>query len=158
MTKMKENVIAVMATLLLTWWVIAFIGSWDNDLATDLLWKKKDLTQKVDMSLVKVENEAKMLLNKEIDNIASITFELMFDESKISLSKDSIDSDYSISLTKLPAWNSYNVILQNIWNLKSWDDLFVIDNITNEQFDNINIWHIQVIDNNWNIMDLTSSK
>lgn len=158
MTRMKENIIAVVATLLLTWWVIVFIWSGWNNLATDLLWKKIQTEQEADMSFKLNSDKAQVVLNKDIENLASISFELSFDKSKLDISKDSLDSKYAMSLAKTSWWNSYNVILQNVWDLKSKDPLFFINNITKNQFDNINIGHIQVIDNNWNTMDLTSSK
>jgi hypothetical protein len=61
-------------------------------------------------------------------------------------------------LVKKDWWNWFNIILQNIDKLNKNDVLLKIDSITKEQFDNINIGHIQVIDNNWEVLELTNSK
>jgi len=157
MTKFKENLIVVIATLFLTWSVILFVNS--TNLATDVLWKPSNQQKAMqDMQFVFSGGDINLVCQKNIPNIASVSLELMFDSSKVKLSKDSFDSPFDISLSQKEWGNGYDIILQNINTLSKWNTVLKIKNATKKQFDNINIGHIQVIDNNWNIMDLTSSR
>ncbi len=159
MTKLKENLIVLVATLFLTWSIIIFVNSSTSNLATDVLWKKNNQQEnEQDVKIVFDEEKADMIIQKNIDNIASVSIEIMFDSSKINLSRDSFDSSFNWWLAEKEWWNWYDIIVQNIDVLESNDVLLNINNITKEQFDNINIGHIQIFSNNWNIMDLTSSK
>jgi len=157
MTKTKENLIVVIASLFFTFVIILFINS--TNLTTDVLWKTNDKQEvKEDVNILFQSWFLNIISQKNIDNIASISFEIMFDPSKIKLSRDDFDSFFEFSLTEKEWSNWYDVILSNINTLKEWDYMFKLKNITKEQFDNINVWHIQVIDNNWNILDLISSR
>lgn len=155
--KLKENLIAFFVAILLTGWVILAINSSSN-LATDILWTKKNVTANADMRAVYTWNQLVLIADKNIDNVASISLELLFNKDKVSLKQDSLDSDYNISTSEKEGWNGYTVIIQNIGQVKKWYKLLEISNITKEQYDNINIGHIQVISNNWNIVNLTVSK
>ena len=157
MTKFKENLIVVVATLFLTWSVILFVNS--TNLSTDVLWKSSNQQKTMqDMQFVFNSGNIDLICQKNIPNIASVSIELMFDSSKVKLSKDIFDSPFDISLSQKEWGNGYDIILQNINTLSKWDTVLNIKSITKEQFDNINVGHIQVIDNNWNIMDLISSR
>lgn len=159
MTKLKENLIVFTVTLFLTWAVIIFVNSSASNLTTDMLWKKINQQENnQDVNVVFNKEKASMIMTKDIENVISASVEFVFDSSKTEIAKDDFDSSFDISLSEKEWWNWYDIIIQNINTLKSWDVLVNINNITKEQFDNINIGHIQVIDNNWNIMDLTSSK
>jgi len=154
-SKLKENLIAFIIAIFLTWWVILAINSSSN-LATDILGTKNTAKITSDLSLVYKDKSLEVVSNKNIPNVLNLTLELSFNKDKVQIKREDIDSSYSISSSD-NGWN-YTIILQNIWELKKWSILFKINNITKEQFDNINLWHIQVIDNNWKILDLTSSK
>ena len=157
MTKFKENLIVVLATLFLTWTIILFVNN--TNLATNVLWESMNQQKAMqDMQFVFNSGDIYLICQKNIDNIASVSMELMFDSSKVKLSKDSFDSPFDISLSKKEWDNGYDIILQNINTLSKWDTVLKIKDATKKQFDNINVGHIQVIDNNWNIMDLTSSR
>jgi len=156
-SRLKENIVAFFVALLLTFWVMMALNSSSN-LATDILWVKNDLTKDADI-LVSFKNDKLVLQsNKNISNVSSISLEVLFDSSKIDINRDNLDSDYSLSTSKKEWWNGYTIILQNIGELKKWQDIFNISNITKKQFDNINIGHIQIISNNWDIVNLTNSK
>lgn len=157
MTKFKENLIVVIATLSLTWVVIFFVNS--TNLATDVLWEPTNQQEAMqDMQFVFNSGNIDLISQKDIDNVASISIELMFDPSKVKLSRDDFDSNFNLSLSEKEWNNWYNIILQNINILSNKDVILKIKNITKKEFDNINIGHIQIIDNNWNIMNLTSSR
>jgi len=53
-----------------------------------------------DMQFVFNSGDIYLICQKNIDNIASVSMELMFDSSKVKLSKDSFDSPFDISLSK----------------------------------------------------------
>ena len=155
--KLKENLIAFFVAILLTGWVILAINS-SNNLATDILGTKKNVVETTDMKAIYTWSKLILLANKNIDNVASMSLELLFNKDKVSIKQDNMDSDYNISTSEKEWWNGYTVIIQNIWQVKKWDKLLELSNITKEQYDNINIGHIQVISNNWNIVNLTVSK
>lgn len=157
MTKFKENFIVLIATLVLTWSVIFFVNS--TNFSTDVLWKTSNQKEyEQDVNVTFKDDAMYLISNKHIDNIASISIELMFDPSKVKLSRDDFDSNFNLSLSEKEWNNWYNIILQNINILSNKDVILKIKNITKKEFDNINIGHIQIIDNNWNIMNLTSSR
>ena len=156
-TKFKENLIAFWIALVLTWGVIIFINSGSNNLATDVLWIKKTWQDiNVDTLFVFRNNNGEIISNKNIENVSSISLELLYNPEKVQLSQENITSNYNISLwTKN---NGFNIIIQDINQIKKNDVLLNIKNITKEQYDNINIGHIQVIDNNTGVLELTNLK
>jgi len=156
-TKIKENLIAFWIALVLTWGVIIFINSGSNNLATDVLWIKKTWQDiNVDTLFVFRNNNGEIISNKNIENVSSISLELLYNPEKVQLSQENITSNYNISLwTKN---NGFNIIIQDINQIKKNDVLLNIKNITKEQYDNINIGHIQVIDNNTGVLELTNLK
>ena len=156
-TKLKENIAALFIAVLLTWWVIIALNSSSN-LATDILWEKKVDNTVSDVNIINKSNNLEIVSNKNIDNVSSVSLELLFNKEQVKINRDSLDSTYNISATEKEGWNGYTIIIQNIWKIKKGDVLLNIDNITKEQFDNINIGHIQVINNNWVILNLRASK
>ena len=158
MTKLKENVIAFAWAIVLTLWVIFFINSWTNNLATSMLWQKKNIQITTDTQLKYVSWSIELISSKNIDNIASVSLELLFDSSKIKISQDDIDSSYNISATKKQWWNGYDIIISNLWTIKKDWVLLNIKHITKEQYDNMNVGHIQLIDNNGRVLNLSNEK
>ena len=158
MTKLKENVIAFVWAIVLTLWVIFFINSWTNNLATSMLWQKKNIQITTDTQLKYVSWSIELISSKNIDNIASVSLELLFDSSKIKISQDDIDSSYNISATKKQWWNGYDIIISNLWIIKKDWVLLNIKHITKEQYDNMNVGHIQLIDNNGRVLNLSNEK
>lgn len=157
MTKFKENLIVVVATIFFTWAIIFFVNH--TNLTTDVLWNKnKQQSLLQDMEFVFDNWTAKLVSTKDIDNVSSVTMELLFDSSKVKLSKDSFNSPFGMSLSNKEWGNGYNLMLLNVHSLSKWQSILEITNITQEQFDNMNIGHIRVFDNTWNKMDLTSSR
>jgi len=53
-----------------------------------------------DMQFVFSGGDINLVCQKNIPNIASVSLELMFDSSKVKLSKDSFDSPFDISLSQ----------------------------------------------------------
>jgi hypothetical protein len=47
-----------------------------------------------------INNNLEIISNKNINNIASISLELLYNPEKVELSQDNIDSNYDISLVK----------------------------------------------------------
>jgi len=158
MTKLKENVIAFIWAIVLTLWVIFLINSWTNNLATNILWAKKTIQASVDTTLNYNSWSVDLVSSKNIENVASISLELLFDKSKVKISQDNINSNYNISSAKKEGWNGYDIIISNIWSIKANNKLLVIKNITKKQYDNINIGHIQLIDNNGKVLNLSNEK
>jgi len=158
MTKLKENLIAFFWAVLLTLWVVFFINSWTNNLATNVLWAKKNIQTNVDTVLNYNSWSIDLISLKNIENVASVSLELLFDSSKINILQDDIYSSYNISATKKEWWNGYDIIVSNIWSIKMNQKLFSIKNIIKKQYDNINIGHIQLIDNNGKVLDLSNKK
>ena len=158
MTKLKENFIAFSWAIVLTIWIIFFINSWLNNLATNVLWVKKSVQVQVDTILQYNSWNVELISSKDMDNIVSVSLELLSDSSKINILKDDIDSPYNISFTKEEWGNSYKIIISWLWTIKRWWELFKIKNIIKEQYDNINIGHIQLIDNNERVLDLSNEK
>ena len=156
-TKLKENIAALFIAILLTWWVILALNSSSN-LATDILWEKKIDKTISDVNVINKDNTLEIISNKNISNVSSISLELLFNKEKVSINRDNLDSTYNLSATEKEGWNGYTIIIQNIGEIKKGDVLLNIDNITKEQFDNINIGHIQIINNNWVILNLRSLK
>jgi len=156
-TKLKENIAALFIAILLTWWVIIALNSSSN-LATDILWEKKIDNTISDISVVNKNNTLEIVSDKNIDNVSSVSLELLFNKDKVTINRDNLDSTYNISATEKEGWSGYTIIIQNVWEIKKGDVLLNINNITKEQFDNINIGHIQVINNNWVILNLRASK
>jgi len=154
---LKENIAALFIAILLTGGVILFINSSSN-LATDILWEKKIDNTLADMTVVDENNTLEIISNKNIDNVSSISLELVYNNEKVNITRDDLDSDYNLSATKKEGGNGYTIIIQNIGNIKKGDVLLKIKNITKEQFDNINIGHIQVFSNNKGILNLKVSK
>jgi len=158
MTKLKENVIAFAWAIVLTLWVIFFINSWTNNLATNVLWAKKNIQVSVDTTLNYNSWSIELVVLKKVENVASVSLELLFDLSKVKILQDDIDSNYNISSTKKEWWNGYDIIISNIWSVKQNSKLLIIKNITKKQYDNINIGHIQLIDNNGRVLNLSNEK
>lgn len=159
MSKLKENVIAFIWALLLTWWVILFLWTSSNNIATDVLWAKKNSVNKTyDTNVVFNKDKLELISNRNIDNVATVSLELLFNKKVVNISQKDFDSKYNISVAKKEWGNGYDVIIQWLWNIKAKQVLLNINNITNKQFDNINIGHISVIDNNGNVIDLTNEK
>lgn len=158
MTKLKENVIAFFWAIVLTLWVVFFINSWTNNLATNVLWAKKNVQTSVDTILNYKSWSIELVTLKNLENVASVSLELLFDSSKVNLLQDDIDSSYNISSTKKEWWNGYDIIVSNIWSIKKNEKLFNVKNITKKQYDNINVGHIQLIDNNGRVLNLSNEK
>ena len=156
-SKLKENIIAFIIALALTGAFIAIISS-NSQLATDILWKKTSQEKVVDMKFVLEKNTAKLVSNKNIENVASVSLELLFNKEKVKLSKDNIDSNYNLSLAEKTDGNGLDIILTNVNQIKKQDIILEIKNITKEQFDNINIGQIKIYSNNWEEIALTSEK
>ena len=159
MSKLKENVIAFIWAVLLTWWVILFLWTSSNNIATDVLWaKKNNINKTYDTNVVFNKDKLELISNRNIDNVATVSLELLFNKKVVNISQKDFDSKYNISVAKKEWGNGYDVIIQWLWNIKVKQVLLNINNITNKQFDNINIGHISVIDNNGNVIDLTNEK
>jgi hypothetical protein len=92
--------------------------------------------------------QANLISNKNIENIASISLELMFNKEKVKINKDNIDSKYPLSIAEKEGGNGVDIIITNIDNIKKNDSILTINNITKEQFDNINIGQIKIYSNN----------
>jgi len=156
MTKLKENAIAFVGALLLTGVVIVLINhSWSN-FATDVLWAQKPVVQ-TDLSAYQSGNTLVVVSNKEIPNVASMTFELAFNPEKVQIQEDQIVSPADIAIQKINPGNYY-IMLTNLKAIKKGEKLLEIKNVSKEAIVNINFGHIQVIDNNWNVLNLTLSK
>jgi len=150
--------IAFWVAILLTWGVIiALNSSWSN-LATDILWTKKTVENKSDVKFVYNKDSAELVANKNVDNVASISLELVYDNSKFKLSQENFDSSYDFVTTQTDAWNGFNIIIQDVGNIKKWDKILKIKNIKKEDFVNINIGHIWLMDNNGKQLVLTLEK
>lgn len=158
MTKLKENVIAFAWAIVLTLGVIFFINSWTNNLATSVLWQKKNIQTNVDTVLTYNSWNVNLISNKNIGNVASVSLELLFNSAKVKISQDNLNSPYNISSSKKEWWNGYDIIISNIGSIKKGSKLLIIQNITKKQYDNINIGHIQLIDNNGKVLNLSNKK
>ena len=156
MTKLKENVIAFVWAIILTFVAILFINHSGTNFATDVLWKPS-VDNQTDLSLVKSGSDLLLKSNKNIENVASMTAELMFNPEKVKLTKDNLNSSFDIAVQEKNAWNYY-IMLTNIGEIKKWQTLIDIKNAWKDTNVNINFGHIQVIDNNGNILNLTLSK
>ena len=158
MTKLKENLIAFFGAVVLSLWVIFFINSWTNNLATSVLWQKKNIQTNVDTVLTYNSWNVNLISNKNIGNVASVSLELLFNSAKVKISQDNLNSPYNISSSKKEWWNGYDIIISNIGSIKKGSKLLIIQNITKKQYDNINIGHIQLIDNNGKVLNLSNKK
>ena len=156
MTKLKENLIAFVWAIILTFVAILFINHSGTNFATDVLWKQSANNQ-TDLSLVKSGSDLLLISNKNIENVASMTAELMFNPEKVNLTKDNLNSIFDIAVQEKNPWNYY-IMLTNIWEIKKWQVLINIKNAKKNINVNINFGHIQVIDNNGNILNLTLLK
>ncbi len=154
MTKFKENLIALVWAVCLTW-IVIFVLNHNLNLSTDILGNENTIT--ADLSVVAGSGYVAIKSNKTIDNIASITMELAFNPQKIKLSDKQIVSDYDIGIQKINPGNYY-IMLTNVNMVKSGDTIIKLKGISKKQLVNINFGHIQVVDNNWNILTLTLSK
>lgn len=153
---LKENIIAFAWALVLTFVVIALINhSWTN-FTTDVLWNQNTVS-KTDLSVYQSWTKLVLKSNKNIENVASLTIELACNNEKVHIKNDQFKSDSDIAVQEINEWNYY-IMLTNLWEIKANQELLEIKNITKEQFVNINFGHIQAIDNNWNILNLTLSK
>ncbi len=157
-SKLKENLIAFWVAIVLTWWVIVALNSSWNNLASDILGAKKNVENQADVKFVYDKNEWEIVLNKNVDNVASISLELVYDSSKIKLTKDDFVSNYDFVATKNDAWNWFTIIVQGIGSIKKGDKILKIKGIRKEDFVNINIGHIWLIDNNSKPLTLTLEK
>ncbi len=158
MTKLKENMIAFAWAILLTLWVILFINSWTSRLATNILWSKKNVQSNLDTDVIYNSWSLSLISLKNVNNVASVSLELLFNSSKIKISQNNIDSLYNISSAKKEWWNGYDIILSNIWSIRANSKLLTINDITKKQYGNINIGHIQLIDNNGRVLNLSNEK
>ncbi len=158
MTKLKENLIAFFGAVVLSLWVVFFINSWTNNLATSMLWQKKNIQITADTQLKYVSWSVELVSLKNIGNVASVSLELLFDSSKVKLSQDDINSDYNVSATKKQWWNGYDIIVSNLLTVKKGWVLLKIKNITKKQYGNMNVGHIQLIDNNGRVLNLSNKK
>ena len=158
MTKLKENLFAFIGAVILTVLIIFSINMWSNNLASSILWEKNKISISSDLSFKYNSWTAILYNNKKIENVASVSLEMLFNPQKVTLSRNNINSQYSLSLAKKQNQNWYDVLIQNIWSLNKKNKILEIDNITKKQFDNINIGHIQVIDNNGRVLNLSSDK
>ena len=158
MTKLKENLIAFFGAVVLSLWVIFFINSWTNNLATSVLWQKKNIQTNVDTVLTYNSWNVNLISNKNVGNVASVSLELLFNSAKVKISQDNLNSPYNISSSKKEWWNGYDIIISNIGSIKKGSKLLIIQNITKKQYDNINIGHIQLIDNNGKVLNLSNKK
>jgi len=156
MTKLKENAIAFVWALLLTFVVIVLINYSGNNFATDVLWLQKSVVQ-ADLSAYKSGNTLVVISNKEIPNIASMTFELAFDPKKVQIKDNQIVSSADIAIQKINSENYY-IMLTNLKSVRKGEKLLEIKDISKDAIVNINFGHIQIIDNNWNVLSLTLFK
>lgn len=156
MSKLKENLIALAWAILLTGVFIFFINNSGTNFATDVLWKPST-TNQVDLTAKVVSGSLVIKSNKEIDNVASMTMQIAYNPQKVKVSKDNLDSKFDLTAQQINTWNVY-VMLTNIGKISQWENILKIKNITKDDIVNINFGHIQVIDNNWNVVDLTISK
>ncbi len=156
MSKLKENLIALAGAIVLTGIFIFFINNSGANFATDVLWKPANT---IDTDLVAVPYSWQLIIksNKEIDNVASMTFQIAYNPQKIHLTKDSFDSQFDLTSQQISTGNVY-IMLTNINQIRKGETILKIKGITKDNIVNINFGHIQVIDNNWNVVDLTISK
>jgi len=82
---------------------------------------------------------------------------LAFNPEKVQIQEDQIVSPADIAIQKINPGNYY-IMLTNLKAIKKGEKLLEIKNISKEAIVNINFGHIQVIDNNWNVLNLTLSK
>jgi len=156
MSKLKENLIALAGAIVLTGVFIFFINNSGANFATDVLWKPANLNQ-TDLTAEFVSWSLLIKSNKEIDNVASMTMQIAYNPEKVHISNDNLDSRFDITAQQINTGNVY-VMLTNIGQIKKWETILKIKNIRKTDIVNINFGHIQVIDNNWNVVDLTISK
>jgi len=80
-----------------------------------------------DTKFVFANNQAKLVLNKKIANVASISIELVVNPEKIKIKKEDLISDYSLSpLSVSDDGSVYNIILTDIGALKKSDSILTI--------------------------------
>ena len=156
MTKLKENLIAFVGALLLTMLVIFLINwSWTN-FATDVLWIQKNVIE-WDLIAYQSWNQIIVKSNKDIPNVYSLIIEVSFNPEKVKINPKNIDSIGDVNIQVVSSWNLY-VPITNLKEINKDDIILKISNVGKDAIDNINFWHIQVIDNNSNTLNLTLAK
>ena len=156
MSKLKENLIALGGAIVLTGVFIFFINNSGSNFATDVLWKPASVNQTDLVATISGDNLI-VKSNKQIDNVASMTFQIAYNPEKLNINKDNLDSDFDLTAQQITTGNVY-VMLTNIGQIKQGQIILKVKDIKKDDIVNINFGHIQVIDNNWNIVDLTISK
>ncbi len=168
MWKMKENIIALVWAVILTAVVVVIINSNSGVFEADVLqWSSGHITKNSNWDDIEAMSDMELLVdngniflksNRDFTSISNLTLEISFDSSKITLDRDNIDTDYDMILTKEDSDDSVDMLLQNIGDIKKWDTIFSIKNMTKKDLEFINIWQVLLSDLEWGSISLSISK
>lgn len=153
MSRFKENIIAFGWALVIALVIVFVLNGQGDQLKADLMqwWADDSIDSNIEMSDMDIVMSGADLLvksNLEFENISTASIEVMYDPEKVSVSRDSVDSIYEVSLAP-KEWDSwYDIILQNIWVIRKWENLFVIKDVWEENIKYINLWQIILFDTN----------
>ena len=95
--------------------------------------------------------------NKDIPNVYSLIMEISFNPEKVKINPKNIDSIGDVNIQVVSSGILY-VPITNLKKISKEDVVLKISNVEKNAIDNINFWHIQVIDNNSNTLNLTLAK
>ncbi len=121
----KENALALIIALVLAFIVMFFVSRTDF-LKADILWVEEE-DQVMLWDVVAYFEWDKLLIesNKNIEWLSSMSFDIVYDSSEITIKEDIVSSNYSYSTS---SWDWFvKFIVTWLWSIEQWDEVLQID-------------------------------
>ena len=124
----KENVLAVLIALVLSFWIVFFISKVDF-LKADIAGSKKNSTQMMlsDFIVERSSTGLVVVSNRKFDTVQSVIVNLSYDPSKVKLNDDNVEND-NVALTLVDTWE-IEILIQWVNQIKKGEPVLKLKDV-----------------------------
>lgn len=156
LTSVKENLFALVIALFLAFWVVFFVNKTDF-LKADIMTNKDQKVVNSDLSYEIKDSKIVVSSNKSFDWVLSLSMYMIYDQEKVKISKESIDSNFEFGLSSAWEWR-INVILTNLWSVKAWENLMNVAFSWDNSSINLSDVTVKFTDEHWENLNISIKK
>lgn len=124
LTSLKENFFALVIAFVLALWVVFVINKTDF-LKADIMNEATQKKANSELSYEIKDGKLSVFSNKSFDGVLSLSLYLIYDQEKVTITKQDVDSDYEFWLSQAWEWRM-NIILTSVWGIAVWAKLLDI--------------------------------